>query len=215
MELSIPVHAVNTQNIYFTEKKKNIIVDGDFTKILYSTDVFEMNGLYIFTPFHILNVAMLPAANQLKNANIMDLSSNIHASSSRIYEEETIVKDRTPNQNQNWTQINRVIRRTFSIDFRSTYNLELIEILCKIERNIIDRYIVSHCPSKTASYILKTQLLSGTIKYHSEYKDMNRGVDSSDDTTHLSLTCKTILKISGIWETASSVGITMKFIISA
>jgi hypothetical protein len=196
MELSIPVHTVNPQNIYFTEKKKNIIVDGDFTKILYSTDVFEMNGLYIFIKFE---------------------TSNCPPTASRTYEDETSLKDRAPNQNQNWIQMNRVVRRTFSINFRSTNNLELIERLCKMERNIIDRYIVNHCPSKTASYILKSQLLSGTIKYHSEYKDMTKRVDCSDDAILLGGggTCKTILKISGIWETASSVGITMKFILLA
>jgi len=33
--------------IFFTEKKKNIIIDGIFTKILYSTPYFTMTGLYI------------------------------------------------------------------------------------------------------------------------------------------------------------------------
>ena len=36
-----------TDSIFFTEKKKNIIIDGIFTKILYSTAYFTMAGLYI------------------------------------------------------------------------------------------------------------------------------------------------------------------------
>ena len=36
-----------TDSIFFTEKKKNIIIDGIFTKILYSTLNFTMTGLYI------------------------------------------------------------------------------------------------------------------------------------------------------------------------
>jgi hypothetical protein len=36
-----------TDSIFFTEKKKNIIIDGIFTKILYSTSYFTMAGLYI------------------------------------------------------------------------------------------------------------------------------------------------------------------------
>lgn len=35
------------ESLFFTDKKKNIIIDGLFTKILYSTPCFTMNGLYI------------------------------------------------------------------------------------------------------------------------------------------------------------------------
>ena len=35
------------QNILFLEKKQNIIMQGEFTKIMYSTEGLTMNGVYI------------------------------------------------------------------------------------------------------------------------------------------------------------------------
>lgn len=40
-------------NIRYLYPKKNTIMDGEFTKILYSKDYVTMNGLYIYIPFSI------------------------------------------------------------------------------------------------------------------------------------------------------------------
>jgi hypothetical protein len=159
MEVSIPLNKINIQNIYFTDKKKNIIVDGYFIKILYSTNIFEMNGLYI------------------------------------LFELEK--------KEQSWTQIPNRTRRMYSFNISSKENMDSIEQLCKIEHNIIKQYIINNCPSKTPSYILRNQLQSGCIKYHSEYKDAGKTSDK----------IKSVLKISGVWESNTNVGITMKFIL--
>ena len=47
MQILIPVSRVDPQNIYFNEKRKNVILEGNFAKVLYSTADFEMNGLHI------------------------------------------------------------------------------------------------------------------------------------------------------------------------
>jgi hypothetical protein len=47
MQVLIPIHRVNAENIFFTEKRRNVILDGNFVKILYSTEHFEMNGLHM------------------------------------------------------------------------------------------------------------------------------------------------------------------------
>ena len=39
-------------NIRFLEKKQNIIMQGEFTKIMYSTDIFTMNGAYLLCYLH-------------------------------------------------------------------------------------------------------------------------------------------------------------------
>ncbi len=176
MELSIPLNKINIQNIYFTDKKKNIIVDGDFIKLLYSTNVFEMNGLYILF--------------ELDKTSRQDMRQDIR-------------QGQIQGHDQNWIQIPNRTRRVYSFNLSSKENMDSIEQLCKIEHNIIKRYIMSNCPSKTPSYILKNQLLSGSIKYHSEYKDNGQ----------ISDTIKTVLKISGVWESTTNVGITMKFIL--
>jgi hypothetical protein len=263
MELSIPANKIDTRNVYFMEKKKNIIVDGDFAKILYSTAEFEMNGLYIFAEF------------------------------------ETTQE----NKFQNWTRIqskpsaNVHQKKYIAFNPSTIENACLIELLCKIESSIIERYINNYCPKKIASYALKTQISNGIIKYHSENKlvdywsigtipkqiggasivggrtlttqefEIDARVNNERETlmdsptkqyaapSSVSLqlrlqnhpiptlvlrscfaegidqfrrqnitgneylsTCKTtdriILKISGVWETSTHVGITMKFISS-
>ena len=66
MEISVPLHTVNTQNIYFSDKKKNVIVEGDFIKIIYSTGGFEMNGLYIL--FEVLGWKDMTIRKELTSA---------------------------------------------------------------------------------------------------------------------------------------------------
>lgn len=44
-------HKLSLQNVFFQEKKNNIIIDGTFTKIVYSTNLFSTNGIYLFLPF--------------------------------------------------------------------------------------------------------------------------------------------------------------------
>jgi len=50
MNISIDLQKVSLTNIYFSDKKRNIIMDGNFTKILYSNEWFTMNGLYVLFP---------------------------------------------------------------------------------------------------------------------------------------------------------------------
>ena len=41
---------INIENIHFLDSKKNIIIDGNFTKILYSDDDVSINGIYMVCP---------------------------------------------------------------------------------------------------------------------------------------------------------------------
>jgi hypothetical protein len=361
MELSIPVKDVTPQYIFFAEKRKNVIVDGNFIKIIYSTPWFEMNGLYIFLELDLLHTSKLPSsenhpnefesfsfdasksANPANNAGhevigVRGFAGEISLAQRRESRKSNIVFDyphrqditrfsfdapllkisdllsshsksvnpiildqRAPpglvqkHQPKNWAQVGtdseagRFIKRNsgdfyevkskefalplknsdlppssvnfiksgdfaFSVDAHllkhsdlppsyaksvnpifsmyeesrrsmflnanSENNIYVIDRLCRVEQEIVDRYIDCHCPAKSASYILKTQLLSGIIKYNSENKTpvsahpLKHVGDLNDKTCNRSLkTGKCILKISGVWETATNVGITMKFIL--
>ena len=58
-------------NIYFLDKKTNMIMDGVFTKIIYSNNCISMNGLYIDVPIkNIIN------KNNSKNIIQFDAISN-------------------------------------------------------------------------------------------------------------------------------------------
>jgi len=188
MELSIPVDNINPQNIYFVDKKRNIIVEGDFIKIVYSTDSYEMIGLYATIDFNIAKVI---------------------SSTTTTFDPRISKKTHSTDSEQNWTQIaSRTptvnTKRMITFDPFSKENNGLIEKLCSIEREIIERYISEYCPLKLATYSLRTQLMNGIIKYHSENKEIECGDEGKE---------RCILKISGVWETATNVGITMKFIL--
>ena len=51
MNIIKSIDQYNTNNVYFCEPiKNNVIVDGSFTRILYSSDIFTMNGIYLLVP---------------------------------------------------------------------------------------------------------------------------------------------------------------------
>jgi len=66
MNISIDLQKVSILNIFFLDKKMNIIIDGNFTKILYSNDFFTMNGLYILFPIEVSSIEKNANKNLLK-----------------------------------------------------------------------------------------------------------------------------------------------------
>jgi hypothetical protein len=62
---------VNVENVVFLEKKKNIIMDGNFTKIIYTDTCVTINGLYInfpiqYTSYYSNSIYILNTLNNLK-----------------------------------------------------------------------------------------------------------------------------------------------------
>lgn len=53
MNLVVNANIFTLSNSHFLETKRNIIVDGNFTKLIYSTDTFTMNGVYFLFPIEI------------------------------------------------------------------------------------------------------------------------------------------------------------------
>ena len=50
MNIVFDINQVSIQNVYILDQKKNIIMDGQFTKIIYSNEWFTMNGIYLLFP---------------------------------------------------------------------------------------------------------------------------------------------------------------------
>ena len=241
MEISIPLNNVNPQYIYFSEKKNNVIVAGDFIKLIYSTHGFEMTGLYILfelnkrmfssriEPFKFspLNLSSLHLSSPHLSSPHLSPShlSPSHLSSSHLSSFHSFhsLQDRKDNntlrhslstpdctgylRGPNLRSMDDAIltKHTLSFDPYLEHNYYIIQRLCNLEHDIIERYMIGKSRTKMVSYILKNQLLSGTIKYHSESRCRNVSRESGIE--------KIILKISGIWETNTNVGITMKFMI--
>lgn len=223
MELSIPIDFINPENVYFVEKKKNIIVEGDFVKVVYSTESFEMNGVYIAME---LNFCTFPKIGSTFQKGVTPRLWTDFFPTTGLECAAKLIRDFPEQSDKSWIQIihktsngisrgerrgdddesgmSRNIKRIVTFDPSSKENVLLIEKLCKFERDVVERYIAENCPSKTATYILRNQLMTNSIKYHSENKYLDRKLNNME---------RFILKISGVWETSTNIGITMKFIL--
>lgn len=47
---ALQLESYNPNQFFFLEPKPNIIIDGTFTKIIYTSEDFTLNGIYIFIP---------------------------------------------------------------------------------------------------------------------------------------------------------------------
>ena len=54
--LVLPINNVAINHIFFLDSKKNILMDGVFTKITYINEWFTMNGMYINLPIDVQNI---------------------------------------------------------------------------------------------------------------------------------------------------------------
>ena len=150
MNVAIDYTNVNLNSIFFTEKKKNIVVDGTFTKIMYSTDCLTLNGVYVRFP-----------STQRFVMGHYDIGVHSHST------------------------------------VRTVPMIKYTDYMCKLEDAILRHYQDGVCIQKNNAYTLRSCLVNGNIKLH------NADPYNTEPKDYL-------LKISGIWETASTVGITYK-----
>jgi hypothetical protein len=66
MNLVLDLNRYSIINTHFLEKKRNIIIDGNFSKILYTNELFTMNGLYFIVPFEIISFDKVLNKNLIK-----------------------------------------------------------------------------------------------------------------------------------------------------
>lgn len=53
MNLTLKMEQFNPIYLFFRDTKKNILMDGNFTKLIYSHELFTMNGIYLSIPIYI------------------------------------------------------------------------------------------------------------------------------------------------------------------
>ena len=152
---------LQNKKIHFMEKKRNIIMTGDFTKILYSDEFLSLNGLFIECPI------ITQPINKYQNKNTI------------------------------WFQ-------PYSIQ-----NVNVVKNFCQLERKIIEYYKTYTRCRKSPIYVLYNQLYSGNTKI---YRDISEESNKIRQDNTVSLTVKYIIKISGVWESEDSFGITYKFL---
>jgi hypothetical protein len=184
MQVFVPVERVSLHNVFFVDKKKNVVIDGNFIKILYSNAYMELNGLYVsFQPF----------AQLATNGNV--------AATEYISRRAGIVSTSAKSSTK------------YAIEFAPYHfeNIEVINKLCHLERAIVEQYVSMHAPNKIAIFNLRTQLMTGSIKVQSANEPPFTSAGGAA-TSPQEPPKKYALKISGVWETTTNVGITVKFV---
>lgn len=66
MNIVLDIPQYNIFNLFFLEKKQNIIMDGTFTKFIYSNQHFILNSLYLYFPIEIKYLEKTPIKNTIR-----------------------------------------------------------------------------------------------------------------------------------------------------
>ena len=53
MNIIIDISNYNLGYTYFLDAKRNMVVEGTFSKIIYSNQYFTLNGIYLHSPFEV------------------------------------------------------------------------------------------------------------------------------------------------------------------
>ena len=137
----------NKNYLSFAESRRNIIIDGQFTKIIYAKDTISIMGLYFNIPVQEIN------------------------------------------ENKDY------------LDFKNADNY-LVKYLIQIEKDILEYYLIytsyDKHQQKELKYDLYNKINEKQIKVYKKYA--TKKMD------------KLIVKISGVWESQTEIGITFKFI---
>uniref|UniRef100_A0A6C0BUR3 Uncharacterized protein n=1 Tax=viral metagenome TaxID=1070528 RepID=A0A6C0BUR3_9ZZZZ len=146
MNIALNMSQFNINNIYFCDPiKNNVVSDGLFIRLIYSTDFFVTNGINVFV---------------------------------QLYD---VVIEKFYNK--------------YKCSFNLINNKNMIEHIQQIEENILKNINIKN---KIIQKTIYEQLRVGNIKIFTE------NIDKTNN-------CLFILKISGIWETDTQIGLTFKF----
>jgi hypothetical protein len=157
---------INKNRIHFLNTKRNITMDGEFTKLLFVTEHFSTDSLFVYFPVQ------------------LQIDTRIN------YKSETFSTFCNENNQKFKKQ---------AIFKPNTINKEIISKFTEFEKQILNYYKTYKNINKRSMLLLNNTLLTGNIKLftssNSNDKNKNYGI-----------------KISGIWESHETVGITYKII---
>ena len=92
--------------------------------------------------------------------------------------------------------------KKYYLKFNHTSNMRSVQEFSKLENNLLELYNTNHNRNKKKSMLLSKQLFNGYIKIYKEK------VDVIHDKLRL------VMKISGIWENETEIGLTYKLFLS-
>lgn len=147
---ALNLYNYNPDNFYFLDPKSNLIMEGIFTKMIYTSKHFTMNGLYFYFPIQYSYIEFNPS-----NKCFM------------------------------------------YFDYDIVQNKALLEIIRKLETQLLLQYANFTNKRKQSSYGLYHQMLTKRLRIN----------DTSNSKTK-----NILLNISGVWENDTQFGITYKWV---
>jgi hypothetical protein len=185
MNLVIQPSKYSQDYVHFLDTKTNMIMDGNFTKLMYTTDHMTMNGIFIEFPIELDSVqSFAPATN------------SIHPSTSTYASASSSMS----------THIQKYNGETkYIMKFETDKNKPLLENLVKIEDSLLTYYMeYLNISKKHKLYSLSNQLQHGSAKFFCTANYQGRHSHTISNSR------KYFIKISGIWENNYEIGITYK-----
>jgi hypothetical protein len=135
MNVLIDLFNFDINNVFFQETKRNIIIDGEFSKIMYSTPEFVMNGIYV-------NYECMCYSFRTDDRWINSQTKSTH----NIFDNPTIAKT------------------IVGFDPYHEKNIILVKALCNLEELIVAQYKKMKSIHKYNPCNLKNQLLNGVLR---------------------------------------------------
>lgn len=204
MNLICDVNMFQSNSLNFLDTKKNMVIDGVFTKIIYSDTTVSLNGLYLHCPLESVSIPNFPISSsnsQHRFAGVSNAQTRNQIVSSYQENGRTIVTKKIP----------------FLFSLTNPNNIHFIKELNRIEHEIIEFYKDFFKINKVNVYSLRNQLKSGNIRIiqRSEYDISHQtspinNIQGTLEQKH-EMVKSLIIKISGVWENEMNVGVTFKF----
>jgi hypothetical protein len=203
------------KNIFLSDTKKNIIMDGKFTKIIYSDELITTHGIFLKIPFQSVgkpessSITILSKSSGQKS--IMHQQS-VPTTRPQVDEKSEEFTDADNSYNKNKDSTNdpstTKYRQIYKLQSHDILNSKNITDIIRIEIQILEFYKQLFQCKKKIVFMLKEQLQDGNIKLYKEhfYNYINFSYKQNPIIPNV------ILKISGIWETEDNIGLTYKFI---
>lgn len=204
MNIAFDIHEISIDNsIRFLDKRNNTIMEGDFTKLVYSDDCITLNGLYVRFPIHCISSPNLFTSIPIVNSFAVKTQDRVlPPPPGLLYPVDlSINTHRKPQTQSHYT--NKLV-----VSFHPSHpiNAPIVQDLLLFEKSLIEYYKQYTGCSKIPVYSLRNQILAGYMKFYRDSLANTVSTVTSHDHVHY------VIKISGIWETRDTVGLTYKLL---
>jgi hypothetical protein len=171
-------------NTFFTDQKRNIIMDGLFTKIIYSNEMLAMNGIYFLFPIEQITIE----TNQ--NNSFLHYSP-YHPSNYLIIQQFMKIENGIL---EYYKEMNNYKHKTNTLLTKQLFSGNM-----KIYK---EQYQIPDSEKKKLGMFHTTNSYSNNTT--------NTNTTNNNNTTNTKGQEYFVIKMSGVWETNNEIGITFK-----